>query len=79
MPGLARWCFRHRLVVVGAGPDALIVAGSAAKASYNRSFVVPGTRSARAIVLMRQLEPGASGTRTRSYGRCPAVPSASLA
>jgi RND superfamily putative drug exporter len=39
----------------------LVVAGSAAKASYNSSFVVPGTGSARAIALLRQLEPAASG------------------
>jgi putative drug exporter of the RND superfamily len=64
LTGLARWCFRHRFVVLGAWVLALItmvIAGSAAKSSYNGSFVVPGTGSAKAIGLMQQLLPAASG------------------
>jgi RND superfamily putative drug exporter len=64
MSGLARWCFRHRLVVVSTWILvllALLLAGSAAKADYDSSLVVPGTGSARAIALLRQLEPGAAG------------------
>jgi RND superfamily putative drug exporter len=64
MSGLARWCFRHRLVVVTTWILvllALVVAGSAAKADYNSSFVVPGTGSARAIALLQRLEPAAAG------------------
>jgi RND superfamily putative drug exporter len=64
MAALARWCYRHRFVVLSMWVLALIVlviAGSAAKASYNSSFVVPGTGSAKAIGLLQKLLPTASG------------------
>jgi putative drug exporter of the RND superfamily len=64
MTPVARWCYRHRFVVLSTWTLALIVlliAGSAAKTSYNSSFVVPGTGSAKAIGLLQKLLPTASG------------------
>ena len=64
MAALARWCYRHRFVVLSMwvlGLIVLAVAGSAAKASYNSSFVVPGTGSAKTIGLLQKLLPAASG------------------
>jgi putative drug exporter of the RND superfamily len=64
MASLARWCYRHRFVVLSTWVLALIVlviAGSAAKTSYNSSFVVPGTGSAKAIGLLQKSLPMASG------------------
>jgi putative drug exporter of the RND superfamily len=61
---LARWCYRHRFVVLGTWAltlVVLIVVGSTAKTSYNSSFVVPGTDSAKAIGLLQKLLPTASG------------------
>jgi putative drug exporter of the RND superfamily len=63
MSPLARWCYRQRFVVLSTWALALVVlviAGSAAKTSYNSSFVVPGTGSA-AIGLLQKLLPTASG------------------
>jgi putative drug exporter of the RND superfamily len=64
MSPLARWCYRHRFVVLSTWALALVVlviVGSAAKTSYNSSFVVPGTGSAKAIGLLQKLLPTASG------------------
>jgi len=64
MAALARWCFRHRFAVlvlwtvVLAG---LAAAGSAAKSSYNSSFSVPGSDSAKAVALLQKQFPAQSG------------------
>ncbi|WP_263169836.1 MMPL family transporter [Streptomyces sp. SCSIO ZS0520] len=64
MTGWARWCFRHRLVVVLLWLAALggLGAGSgAAGAAYTDVFVLPGTDSARANALLAEAFPQRSG------------------
>jgi RND superfamily putative drug exporter len=64
MSPLARWCYRHRFAVLSTWALALVVlviVGSAANTSYNSSFIVPGTGSAKAIGLLQKLLPTASG------------------
>jgi RND superfamily putative drug exporter len=64
MAALARWCFRHRLAVLVLWTVALAglaAAGSAAKSSYNSSFSVPGSGSAKAVALLQKQFPAQSG------------------
>jgi RND superfamily putative drug exporter len=61
---LARWCFQHRLTVLTLWTIALVglaVAGGAAKSSYNSSFSVPGSDSAKAVALLQKDFPAQSG------------------
>ncbi|MEV5008060.1 MMPL family transporter [Streptomyces sp. NPDC056159] len=64
MAALARWCVRHRLVVVllwllafGGVTAAASVTGSA----YSNNYEVPGTDSARATQLLKEGFPGLGG------------------
>ncbi|MDF3302460.1 MMPL family transporter [Streptomyces tropicalis] len=64
MAALARWCVRHRLVVVllwlvalGGATAAAAVAGSA----YSDDYEVPGTESGRATRLLQEGFPGLGG------------------
>ncbi|WP_406103812.1 MMPL family transporter [Streptomyces sp. NBC_01003] len=64
MAALARWCVRHRLVVVllwllalGATSAAAAVAGS----SYSNDYEAPGTESGRATQLLNDGFPGLGG------------------
>ncbi|PZH17369.1 hypothetical protein C1I97_05290 [Streptomyces sp. NTH33] len=64
MAALARWCVRHRLVVVllwilalGGVTTAASVTGSA----YSNDYEVPGTESGRATQLLREGFPGLGG------------------
>ncbi|MET7517527.1 MMPL family transporter [Streptomyces sp. NPDC005480] len=64
MAALARWCARHRLVVVllwllalGATSAAAAVAGS----SYSNDYEAPGTESGRATQLLNDAFPGLGG------------------
>src|ERR687884_732287 len=55
MRGLARWCFTHKLVVLGAWIAALIVLGglnATAGSGYTDSFSLPGTESTTALNLL---------------------------
>ncbi|MFE4594479.1 MMPL family transporter [Streptomyces laurentii] len=64
MAALARWCVKHRLVVVllwllalGGTAAGAAVAGSA----YSSDYEAPGTESGRALVLLDRGFPGAGG------------------
>jgi len=66
MSAIARWCYRHRFVVVATWVVVLIGLGAlsqAVKSSYNNSFSLPGTGSTTAQQLPRPATP------TRSSGR----------
>ncbi|HTC67954.1 MAG TPA: MMPL family transporter [Acidothermaceae bacterium] len=55
MAALARWCFRHRLVVVGIWLGLLIGLGvvtSSAGTRYSNAFTLPGTDSSKALSLL---------------------------
>lgn len=64
MAAIARWCVRHRLVVVllwllalGGTAAGAVVAGSA----YSNDYDVPGTESGRATALLQEGFPGRGG------------------
>jgi RND superfamily putative drug exporter len=62
--GLARWCFRHRLIVVVAWLVVLfgvIGVEQAVGSSYSNSFTLPGTDSSRAFELLSSALPQQSG------------------
>ena len=64
MTTLARWCYRHRLVVLFLWVGALFgvgFAGSAAGTDYANSFSLPNTDSTRAYDLMEKAFPQSSG------------------
>ncbi len=66
MAALARWCFRHRLVVILGWVIAMaaMLGGSKALGSaYADSFSLPGTDSNRAIELLQSVSPGSAGDR----------------
>src|SRR3954465_8484162 len=56
MKTLARWCFRHKIVVVAAWVAALVALGglsAAAGSGYTDSFSLPGTESTTALNLLK--------------------------
>jgi len=64
MPALARWCFRHRKLVLALWVAAFILifaADYAAKPAYSSKFQLPNTDSARAISILQADFPAASG------------------
>ena len=64
MSAIARWCFRHRLVVIAAWVVVLIgmsVLAQAIKSDYNNSFSVPDTGSATAQELLAKAVPAQAG------------------
>jgi len=64
MSAVARWCFRHRLVVITAWVVALIglsALAQAIKSDYNNSFSLPGTGSANAQELLAKTIPAQAG------------------
>ena len=64
MPAIARWCFRHRLVVIAAWVVVLAglsILAQAIKSDYNNSFSVPGTGSATAQELLAKAVPAQAG------------------
>jgi len=61
---IARWCFRHRLVVIAAWLVALTclaALGQAVKSNYDNSFSLPGTGSAMAQQLLARAVPAQAG------------------
>jgi len=64
MSALARWCFRHRFVVVATWVLVLVGLGllsQAVKSDYNNSFSLPGTSSATAQRLLARAVPAHAG------------------
>jgi RND superfamily putative drug exporter len=64
MSAIARWCFRHRLVVIAAWVvllTGLTALGQAVKSSYDNSFSLPGTGSAMAQQLLARTVPAQAG------------------
>jgi putative drug exporter of the RND superfamily len=64
MPTLARWCFRHRRIVLGIWLITLIVvvgAAGSAKSAYSNQFSLPDTPSSEALTILQHDFPSASG------------------
>ena len=64
MPAIARWCFRHRFVVIAAWVLVLVGLGAlsqAIKSDYNNSFSLPGTGSTTAQQLLAKAIPAQAG------------------
>jgi putative drug exporter of the RND superfamily len=64
MSAIARWCFRHRFVVIAAWVvvlAGLAVLGQAVKSNYSNSFSLPGTESSRAQQLLAKAVPAQAG------------------
>jgi putative drug exporter of the RND superfamily len=64
MSAIARWCFRHRFVVIAAWIFVLVglgVLGQAVKSNYSNSFSLPGTDSTQAQQLLAKAVPGQAG------------------
>src|SRR6267154_726550 len=64
MTNLARWCFRHRRLVVASWVIVLVAvlaASTATGSRFNTSFSLPGTDSQRAVDLLKANFPSASG------------------
>jgi RND superfamily putative drug exporter len=61
---LARWCYRHRLIVVLLWLGALVglgVTSTAVGSAYKDSFSLPGTESTKALDLLQKSLPAQSG------------------
>ncbi|WP_354598839.1 hypothetical protein R1Y80_35185 [Streptomyces sp. JL1001] len=66
MSALARWCYRHRLVVVAlwiAVLAGLGLASTAAGTKASDSFSLPGTESSQALELLQETMPAQSGAK----------------
>jgi putative drug exporter of the RND superfamily len=64
MSVIARWCFRHRFVVIAVWVLVLVglgALGQAVKSSYDNSFSLPGTGSATAQQLLARAAPAQAG------------------
>ncbi|WP_149547190.1 MMPL family transporter [Streptomyces marokkonensis] len=64
MTALARWCFRHRIVVLLLWLGALFgtaAGGSVGGSAFSNAFDVPGTESTRAMERMEEVFPEAAG------------------
>jgi RND superfamily putative drug exporter len=64
MSALARWCFRHRFIVIVAWLGllaALAGISNTVKTSTDNSFLLPGTGSANAIQLLQRTVPAQAG------------------
>ncbi|MFF0163426.1 hypothetical protein ACFYRY_38745 [Streptomyces sp. NPDC005263] len=64
MSTLARWCYRHRLLVVLLWLGMLVglgVAETSAGSAYNDSFSLPNTESTQAVNLLKSSFPAQAG------------------
>lgn len=64
MAAIARWCFNHRLSVIGFWVALLIAIGAASTAagtSYSDAFDLPGTESTKALELLQKSLPESAG------------------
>src|SRR3954451_2834843 len=75
MKALARWCFRHKFVVLAIWVVSLLVLGglsASAGSGYTDSFSLPGTESTTALNLLRD-NFHAESTDTNLFVSGPAV------
>ncbi|GAB6900526.1 MMPL family transporter [Kineosporia succinea] len=64
MTALARWCYRHRYVVLALWLALLVTLGAVTAArgtSYSDEFSLPGTESSKALELLEQASPDQAG------------------
>jgi RND superfamily putative drug exporter len=64
MANLARWCFKHRFIVIGLWIAVLFAAFGTTKAigtNYSNSFSLPNTDSTRALSLLQSVSPSSTG------------------
>jgi RND superfamily putative drug exporter len=64
MSAIARWCFRHRFLVIATWVIVLIGLGALAqgvKSNYDNSFSLPGTGSTMAQQLLAKAVPAQAG------------------
>ncbi len=64
MAGIARWCFRHRWVVIGLWVAVLVILSAVnhfVGTAYNDSFALPGTESTHALNLLKSTGAGQGG------------------
>jgi RND superfamily putative drug exporter len=64
MDKIARWCFRHRFIVISLWIVLLVGSYGLTQAvgtNYNNSFSLPSTDSTKALNLLQEVSPGASG------------------
>jgi RND superfamily putative drug exporter len=64
MARIARWCFRHRYIVISSWVIGLLALGGAAAVAgsgYNDSYLLAGTESTKAYQLLQQSFPSQSG------------------
>jgi putative drug exporter of the RND superfamily len=67
MAGIARWCFRHRYVVIGIWVAALISVVSLSQSlgsNLSNSFSLPKTDSSKALSLLKNVSSGAASGET---------------
>jgi RND superfamily putative drug exporter len=66
MRALARWCYRHRIIVIVAWVAVVVVANglvSSAGTNYKDDFKLPNTESAKAISLLQHADRSVSGDK----------------
>ena len=66
MKALARWCVRHRVIVVVLWLTALvgtILIGQSIGTAYSNNFSLPNTESTRALTLLQAAAPKVAGDR----------------
>ena len=71
MAALARWCFRHRKIVLPAWLVALVLVGGIARtagSSYTNNFSFPSTDSSRALDVVKANFPSQSGDSDQIVG-----------
>src|SRR5260370_12283587 len=77
MSAIARWCYRHRFVVIATWVVVLIglgVLSQAVKSNYNNSFSLPGTGSTTAQQLLAKAVPAQAGdSATTAWQASPAT------
>jgi putative drug exporter of the RND superfamily len=64
MANIARWCFRHRFIVLGVWIIALVATAGLNQSigtSFSNNFTLPRTDSSRALDLLKTVSPPASG------------------
>ena len=64
MQAIARWCYRHRFVVIVAGVGLLVGLGAMSQAvatTYDNSLILPGTGSGSAQTLLQKSAPAQAG------------------